>query len=61
MKRFAATAVNDQGLTFKFTFPSDNWAGIEHVAAARLKEVVEADALHLNNGPWRAINIDVAH
>jgi hypothetical protein len=60
MRRFAATAVNDQGLTFRFTFPADNWAGIEQVATVRLREVVEADELHLKNGPWRAVNIDVA-
>lgn len=60
MRRFAATAVNDQGLTFRFTFPADNWAAIEQVATVRLREVVETDELHLKNGPWRAINIDVA-
>lgn len=51
MRRFAATAVNDQGVTFRFTFPSDNWAGIEQLASARLRDIVEGDVLHLKNGP----------
>ncbi len=60
MRRFAATAVNEQGLTFRFTFPADNWVDIEEIARARLDEVVAADALHQKHKPWRVTSIDVA-
>lgn len=60
MRRFAATAVNDNGLTFRFTFLAHNWNGIEEIARARLDEVMAADPLHLMHGPWRPTGIDIA-
>jgi hypothetical protein len=60
MRRFAATAVNGQGLTFRFTFPADNWVDIEQIARRHLDQVVAGDELHQKNGPWQPTNIDVA-
>jgi hypothetical protein len=60
MRRFAATAVNNSGLTFRFTFLAQNWAGINEVARARLDEVVAADPMHAKHAPWHPTAIDVA-
>jgi hypothetical protein len=60
MRRFAATAVNEQGLTFRFAFLAHNWAGITEVARARLDEVVAGDPMHAKYAPWHPTAIDGA-
>lgn len=58
MQTYRATATNDKGETFAFTFQHTNWNGIHASAQARLDVIVEGDALHRKLGPWRPINID---
>lgn len=50
--KFRATAYNDLGMTFQFTFCNPNWNGIKEVARKTLDQVVSDNKLHQKYGPW---------
>jgi hypothetical protein len=54
-----AIAINEQGLTFQFTFKALNWNGISEVAEKALAKIVANDTVHQQNGPWTISSIDV--
>lgn len=58
MQTYRATATNDRGQTFAFTFQHTNWCGIQASAQAELDRIVSGDQLHRKLGPWRPTRID---
>lgn len=58
---FHATAKNEQGLSFRFTFLTQGWGKqfAEKDANNRLNEIVNADKLHQKYGPWTVHCIDI--
>lgn len=59
MRTFKATAVNEQGYTFLFTFQHYNWNLIGEKAQDALTKLVDGDSLHKANGPWFIRSIDI--
>ena len=59
MRTFRATAINDRGWTFTFTFLA-TWFQIEAAAARVLERIVAADQLHKQHGPWTVKSVDVS-
>lgn len=57
--RFKATAYNENGDTFSFTFQNFNWNGIDEAARKALAAAVAADSTHQKYGPWNYRGIDV--
>ncbi len=58
---FRASAVNEAGFSFAFSFLSYNWCNVQDTAEAALADIVLADTLHQANGPWRVTRIDVGY
>lgn len=57
--KFRATAYNESGLTFSFTFKNFNWNGVAEAARKALDEAIEADVMHQKYGPWDFRGVDV--
>lgn len=55
---YAATAYNEEGLRFRFSFQNENWNGIEAAAQAALDAEVADSVIHQDNGPWSFSSIN---